>query len=378
LFGKEVVTLSLLKGLRDRGHSVKCITSAWRDGKFEKRLRELSIPAITLPLGFISKTLSWPAIAMTLEQAWKLPSLWRGYRKAINSFKPHIVLHSNFHHVVVLWPVLGRVPDVFHVHDAFATTRFYSKLFQMMSSRIRLFVGVSESVAQSLRDLGVMEGKISSVLNGVETDAITCRRVSNKVSGRNRQLRIGIVGQVAAWKGHEDLIDSLRILVDNGYSFTCRIYGTGDPEFAAKLRSRIETHQLTDMVEWMGYVDEADAIYGNIDVCVVPSRFPEPFGMVAAEAGLHGLPVVASRRGGLPEIVINDQTGYLVDAESPEQLAEKIALFLNSPQRLDEMGRKAVTHVLNKLSAQSMTEHMEHIFKALIAEEIERSPRAYA
>lgn len=367
LFGKEIVTLLLLKGLRDRGHEVSCITSTWRDGKFEKRLRELSIPFTALPLGFISKTLSWSALGMTLEQGWKLPSLWLGYRKAIKSFQPDVVLHSGFHHVVLLWPFLGRGIDVFHVHDAFAPTKFYARLFKMLSRRIKAFVGVSKFVAESLRIVGVRETQITYVLNGVDADAIAVRRVGGTGVDRNGPFRIGIVGQIAEWKGHEDLVDALRALDSEGYEFVCRIFGGGSPEFTARLRSRIEAHALADKVEWMGYVDDADSIYQCLDICVVPSRFPEPFGMVAAEAGVHGLPVVATRVGGLPEIVVNEQTGYLVNAGSPEELAEKIGLLMKSPELQIKMGLSAAAHVMNELSVAKMTETLENIFESLIA-----------
>lgn len=369
LFGKEMVTLSLLRGLRDRGHQVTCITSTWKDGKFEKRLQELSIPSISLPLGFISKTLSWSAAAMTLAQMWKLPSLWFGYRKAIRSYRPDVVLHSSFHHVVLLWPFLGRGIDVFHVHDAFAPTYFYRQLFKMLSRRIRVFVGVSKYVADSLRGLGVAESKITYVLNGVETNGIALRQAGKKVTDAARLFRIGIVGQIAEGKGHEDLVDALRVLQNERYPFVCRIFGVGSPEFASRLASRIKAHKLADKVEWMGYVHDGDSIYGSLDICVVPSRFPEAFGMVAAEAGLHGLPVVATRAGGLQEIVVNEQTGYLVESESPEELAEKIGLLLSSPERQIGMGRNAAAHVLSKLSVASMTEKMEAICASILAEQ---------
>jgi glycosyltransferase involved in cell wall biosynthesis len=368
LFGKEAVTLSLMDGLRNRGHEVKCITTIWNEGSFEERLEKLSIPSISLPLGFISKTLSWSAVRMTLEQGMRLPALWRGYRKEIISYRPDIVLHSGFHHVFLLWPLLGGEINVFHVHDAFAPTRFYRQLFKLLSRRIKIFVGVSKFVADSLLCLGLAKGKITFVLNGVDVDECTCLPVEEKVTERTEPIRIGIVGQIDEWKGHEDLIDALHILEDRGQPFLCRIFGEGSPEFALKLVSRINEHKLTEKVEWMGFIDDRNLIYNSIDICVVPSRFPEPFGMVAAEAGLHGLPVVASRRGGLPEVVVNGKTGYVVDAEAPEQLAEKIWLLLNSPEMRIEMGRNGSTYVSTKLNSKSMNDKMDELFESLISQ----------
>ena len=93
---KELLTLTLMRDLRARGHSVMCVNSSWGDPEFGKLLDKEQIANVSAPLGFISRSLAWPAFVMTLDQLRKLPSLWLCYRKTLKQFKPQVVVHSNF------------------------------------------------------------------------------------------------------------------------------------------------------------------------------------------------------------------------------------------------------------------------------------------
>jgi glycosyltransferase involved in cell wall biosynthesis len=99
--------------------------------------------------------------------------------------------------------------------------------------------------------------------------------------------------------------------------------------------------------------------YEGIDICAVPSRSSEPFGLVAAEAGARGIPVVATRRGGLPEIVENEKTGYLVEAEAPTSLADRIAALVQNPERRRKMGRAARRRIRETFSKEEMVDQLE-------------------
>lgn len=370
VYGRELVTISLIEGLRDRGHEVQCLTTTWGNGEFAKLLEKSSVPYACLPLGFISKTVSWPAIWMTLDQTRKLPALWRGFRKLIKAFRPDIIVHSNFHHIFVLWPLLKAQVNVFHVHDNFPATPFYRRLFKILSRRITVFVGVSKFVANTLMNLGVSENKVFHVLNGVAFDDSEYRTASNgneNLSKHNGAIRIGIVGQVDEWKGHEDLVDALHILDEKQKPFVCRIFGAGSDQFAAKLKNKIAGYGLTNKIEWMGFIANRKSIYDSLDVCVVPSRMSEAFGMVAAEALMRGVPVVASRGGALPEVVLHGDSTYLVDPRSPEQIADRLVVLSGfSTPRSMKPRRAANAKTLAALSAERMVDEMEELLGQLV------------
>lgn len=73
-------------------------------------------------------------------------------------------------------------------------------------------------------------------------------------------------------------------------------------------------------IRCIGYIDRIEDVYASSDIVVVPSRWQEPLGLIAIEAAACGKPVVATRVGGLPEIIEDGRTGFLVEPEAPEQL----------------------------------------------------------
>lgn len=367
IYGRELITVSIMRGLRDRGHQIGCITSTWGDRRFVGFLNEIPVSHWNLPLGFISKTASWPAMLMTLDQIRKLPQLWLGYRRIIKKFAPDVVVHSNFHHLLILWPVLYGKPNVFHVHDYLAPSKFYRLILQLIARRVCLFIGVSKFIADSLAQLGISRESIRCVLNGIPPEnhqapipesAPQFTAVGNG-SASPQEVCIGVVGQLGEWKGHHDLIEALRLLKQSGTPFICKIFGDGNQLYVDELREKIERYGLTNQIRWMGFVADAGAIYSSIDLCVIPSRAFEAFGMVAAEAAIHGLPTVATRQGALPEIVQDEITGYLINPAMCADLAAKIRLLIDSPAMRRRMGLAASDFARRKLTGIRMVEEIE-------------------
>lgn len=363
-FGREIVTLTLAQGLKKRGHEVRCVTTTWSDGSFQTKLDELMIPWDAIPLGFISKQISFNTLTMTAAQLLKLPTLWLQYRNIIESFRPDVVMHSAFHHVVVLWPLLNRFTNVYHAHDYVSPTIFHAHLFKRLSKRIAKFVAVSDFVATGLKGLGVPPAKIAAVKNGVPSEVLNSKSLSNHgATVSHGRLRIGVVGQIEEWKGHLDVVEALRALKHCGQAFVCRLYGGGSQDFRSLLEQRIREANLSENFEWMGYVSNPALIYPYLDVCVVASRFPEALGMVAVEAMHFGIPVIATREGGLPEVVKDGVTGFLVDSQSPRQITACLEKLVQSDLRRAEMGRAAKLYALREFTEENMCEAFEKIIE---------------
>jgi glycosyltransferase involved in cell wall biosynthesis len=170
------------------------------------------------------------------------------------------------------------------------------------------------------------------------------------------------VGQVGEWKGHDDFVESLKKLKSARLPFSAVIYGEGAGEYVASLKRKIEEYQLTEQVRWAGFVKSPGEIFSNMDICVVPSRSQDPCPTVAIETAHFGIPIVATRRGGLPEIVQDGKTGYLVDAESPEQLADKLMLLIQNGELRERMSREAKSYGAEYLTRERMAEQMEAAF----------------
>jgi glycogen synthase len=122
-----------------------------------------------------------------------------------------------------------------------------------------------------------------------------------------------------------------------------RLLIAGEGAARPELERLVEACGLSDVVEFMGAVASAEvpALINIASLVVVPSRWDEPFGLVALEAALMARPVVAARVGGLTEAVEHGTTGLLVDREDPAALANAMTQLLGDPATADRMGLSA-------------------------------------
>ena len=113
--GKEAMALELGQGLVRNGQSVSFVTSFWNNRDFSNRLKVAGLPTQVLHLGFISATLTAECLRMTAEQIWYLPALLWGYARVLRILKPRKVVHTNWHHALLLLPFLRPDRDVYLV-----------------------------------------------------------------------------------------------------------------------------------------------------------------------------------------------------------------------------------------------------------------------
>src|SRR6266849_6606513 len=325
--GKEVMTLELGEGLSRNGESVCFITSFWNNGDFLNRLKLSGLPTQILHLGFISASLTAECLRMTGEQIWRLPGLLWGYSRVLRLLRPRRVVHTNWHHVLLLLPFLRPHRDLYWLHEFVPDLPQYRRVFGWFARRLNCFVCVSQAVAGSLRQLGIDEAKIRVIHNGI-TDPVS----RNPTPQGAAVFRIGIVGQVGAWKGHDDLLDAFAVVHQKHASSELHVFGKGDATYRGELERKSIGLGIANWVKWHEFVQDRQDIYPNLDLCVVPSRSQDPLPTSAIEAGFAGLPVIATRRGGLPEIVEHETNGLLVEAQRPTEIADALCRLINDPQ----------------------------------------------
>ena len=342
--GKEIVSLHLARGLRDAGWNPEFVTSSWSDGEYVRRLKHDGFKYQRLRMGFISASLRLDPLLMTLDQLRFWPALAYRYTRLIKATAPRTVIHTNWHHALLLLPFLKPQRDIFWVHECFANTSRYSHVLRTIGKRVGRIVCVSRAAARAVVALGVPESHVVVIHNGLPPhDSIPAP------DGRPT-LRVGIVGQIDPRKGHDDLIDALALLYRDGTHATLRIFGTGNPEYVASLKRKVSKLQLDDKVQWCGYVRSQVEIYTNLDICVVPTRIEEPFATSALEAGGFGRPVICSIRGGLSEIVEHGVTGFAVEGQRPDLLAKAIKCFAHDPLLIKTMGEAARNRIQTEFS----------------------------
>ena len=190
-------------------------------------------------------------------------------------------------------------------------------------------------------------GKVTVIPPGVDLGRFRpmSQQQSREHLGYGDQKNILFVGRLEPLKGIDNLFRAVASL-ENSESVTLSIVGgDANSEEKNRLQAIASRMQLTDSVRFIGSVsqDELPIHYNAADVCVLPSHY-ESFGLAALEAAACGRPVVASEVGGLPAIVKNGSTGFLVPPKQSDVMAERLCELLNDDMLRSRMGSAARIH----------------------------------
>jgi glycosyltransferase involved in cell wall biosynthesis len=147
-----------------------------------------------------------------------------------------------------------------------------------------------------------------------------------------RPLRLLMLGRFSRIKGQEVLVEAISMLPER-LRPEARIVGGAyeDDERERNLAALVTRAGLDEHVRLMPFTPDPAALYRWADVVVVPSRLPESLGRVAIEAMAYGRPPLVSAIGGLPEVVVDGETGWLVPPDSPAALAEALRAIMEEP-----------------------------------------------
>ena len=135
---------------------------------------------------------------------------------------------------------LGR--DIFWLHET-PPIRVPTADLQAIAKRVNIVVCVSEAVARSVMALGIPASRITVIYNGLPPANPKLAVIKEDT------LRLGIVGQIGPWKGHEDLIEAIGILARDGVRVSLNIFGVGDPSYVSVLKARVCELGLDTQVE---------------------------------------------------------------------------------------------------------------------------------
>ena len=151
-----------------------------------------------------------------------------------------------------------------------------------------------------------------------------------------------------------------------------RMVIAGDGPEGPSLAKQARSLGIRDSVDFLGWVspDDVSGLINTASVVVIPSRWEEPFGFVALEAGLMGRPVVATRVGGLSEIIVHSKTGLLVTNEDSQELGEAIQHLLGHFLMAEQMGRAARQHAMKNFNLGRCADAYDALYKTIWHESI--------
>jgi glycosyltransferase involved in cell wall biosynthesis len=185
------------------------------------------------------------------------------------------------------------------------------------------------------------------------------------VRQQDRPLRFGFLGRLHTTKGVELLIRSFQKLPAGQARLT--IAGRGMPAYERKLRKLVNNHSG---ITWLGLV-VPEVLLSQTDVLVVPSLWHDPAPLVILESLAHRLPVIGSRRGGIPDLM-GEGTGWLFDPDELGALPRALEQAIQSRSELAAMGARAGERA-RQFSAETMVEGYMKAYSRAIAKNTKRS-----
>jgi glycosyltransferase involved in cell wall biosynthesis len=226
-------------------------------------------------------------------------------------------------------------------------------------------IAVSEAVAESLRQNGVIEpSKITVVHNGIDVDRF------NPHVADARPLLIGTVGHLAPIKGHDIFVRAAALISRRRPEVRFAIFGedkSPDMSNRSSLESLIAELGLNRIVDMPGWQDDMPAVLSSLTLFVSAAR-SEPFGLAIVEAMAAGLPVVGTASEGAREIIEDDVTGRLVPVDDADALAHAINDLLDDPLERKRLGRNAAHAARERYSLARMASDTERVYREVLAE----------
>ena len=264
-------------------------------------------------------------------------------------------------------PVIVHTPHghVFYGHFGPFRSWLFLQIERVLSVLTDRLIALTEAERQDHLDRAVGEAdRFVVVPSGIDRERFGRARVQGKQQPDwfgcpPEALIVGSVGWLTDVKGHEYLIEAVAKLKPDFPSLHLVIIGSGDRHDA--LLQQSELAGLRDAVHLLGHRDDIEACLAGMDLFVLPS-LNEGMGRALIEAMAAGLPVIASRVGGIPAVISHERTGLLVLPGDAGALAEALRRLLDRPEWATQLGLAASCSVDSRYGSVSMVHAIESIF----------------
>jgi len=173
---------------------------------------------------------------------------------------------------------------------------------------------------------------------------------------------LATVGRLTSEKGHEDLVAAMGALARTHPAAVLLVAGDGPRR--TSLEEQARALGLARRVRFLGLRADVPDILAAADVFLLASRY-ESFGLAILEAMAAGLPVIAARVGGIPFVVEDGKTGFLVDARRPEDIADRVRALAEDPEKRASLGRAGRARLLERFSVDAMIRGVESMYTDL-------------
>ncbi len=264
---------------------------------------------------------------------------------------------------------LAGVPCVSHIRD-FEELNWFDR---RLAATVGRFIYISQAVQQCHLGSGVPEGKGSVVYNAVDMsafgDAVDVAGVRRALGLTVDDLVVGMMGRLDRWKGQDVFLRAMALVMEavpqaRGVLIGDPVpYDKGYQDALLALRDELG---LGNSVGFHPFQQDVPSTMSALDLVVLASTSPEPFGRVLIEAMAAGKPVVATDAGATREIVEHGIEGLLVPAGDAQALATAIVSILTDRDRAEAMGRKGRERVQGQFAMGQYVSGVQAVYRELL------------
>jgi glycosyltransferase involved in cell wall biosynthesis len=364
----------LSAGLRERGYETTVVAGDLAKGEESMAYvaEGLGVPVVTLP-GLHREI----APLRDLVATFRLARIMRAERPQI--LHTHTAKAGAIGRIAVLLAGSARPPIVVHTFHGHVLRgyfgRFRSWIFRrlerLLARNTDVLVAVSPEVRDDLVAMRVARpDKFAVIRLGIElgqrVDGADARSATRRILGVGDEcFLVGWIGRMTAVKRTEDVVRAFKLLRDQGFDSCLCMVGDG-PDFERVLALAGELGVMRHCL-FPGYQEEIGPFFGAFDVFVLPSG-NEGTPVTAIEALASGCPVVATRVGGVPDVVREGEDGFLVEPGDVGELADRLGRLASDPELRARLGAAGRARVVPRYGVDRLIDDVDRLYRELLAE----------
>ncbi|WP_339811948.1 glycosyltransferase family 4 protein [Paenibacillus sp. FSL R7-0189] len=363
--GGEVALFNILTHI---GEQIDPLVILAEDGALAERLREKGMDVRIIPLDESIRSRGRNAVNLGAPAAaFKLLAYGRKLAPLLKAEKVDCV-HTNSLKSALYGAIAAKiagVPLIWHIRDHIGAP--YLK--PIVAKGIRLLSrllpnGVIANSHSTLNALELPRSKKTLVVYSAFAKAI-----GNGIGMRDQKdFNVLLVGRLAHWKGQHIVLEAAKSFKNES---RVKFWLAGDALFGEEaykqeLLQKINNDELTN-VSMLGHVDDIQGLMNTADLLIHTSVTPEPFGQVIVEGMAAGLPVIASNEGGPVEIVVQGETGLLIEPGDAAILADSIKWMLDHPEERRRMADNGMKRVKEHFVIENTVKDIVDYYKGLLA-----------
>lgn len=264
-----------------------------------------------------------------------------------------------------------KVKSVWHIREIIKSKyeRFIvSKIVNIFSDYIIAnSKATAEAISKNKDKVKVVYNAIDIEKNsGLEDIDKVYKEVAATIVKSNNKIKIGMAGRINRWKGQKLFVDMAKLVSEENDNVEFLIAGDvykGEDYILDDLKGYILESGVKDKIGLLGQVDNMSNFYKKLDIFVLPSIQPEPFGLVVIEAMNNKLPVVATNHGGPVEIIDNNIDGFLVDYKDAREMAQVVNKLIKDKELRNYIAANAEKKVKEKFNVSRYVDEISYILE---------------